>query len=417
MYQYSDRFKQFLHECENGKYKSPRDVPPDIFALDDWNFLPRAEAEKIFLPFIKYQIERALRTMPSIYLKPYRDAGVTSSESIESIEDFWKIPPLPKDGAAGHVGLREKVEQSGYVVVEPNDLEERRISTGAYFSGGTMGTAVPTFLTDWDIEIESQASIRGLYACGINPKSVILNTYNVSHKGGYVITKALCGLPGVHYIQAKNTDGPRNLIELIKNGSREGKEFLLVGAQPPIKEGDSQQKGSGRDLFSIIRENAKVYNDRVYRILLGGFRIIPEVERLSMQAPPVGKPLTTIFGSTEIMPAFYDTPYDKNNPEKICTFNNLHVMHGPHYIEVLKFDERFKRWVPAKVGEKGALALTSVFRQGTIYLRYLIGDVATIKRGEQDCGCGKTVNEVVTDIRRAGKEGETELILTGCAAL
>lgn len=415
MYKYSERFQKFVNDCKNGLYKKPTDVPPDIFALEDWNFLPRKEAEDLFLPFIRYQIDRALRTMPGVYLKPYREVGI-SPESINSIEDFWRIPPLPKDNTVQNPGLRIKTDQSGYGVVRPNDLEDKLVSAGAYLSGGTMGGSgqgVPTWLTEWDFEVETQASYRGLLATGIKTNSVVVNIYNISHKGGYVITKALNKLNKANYIQVKTTDTAKEVTKFIELSSRDGYELLLVGAQPPIVEGDPQKKGSGRMLFDIRNENPKVFRDNVDRILLGGFRIIPEVEALSKGS---GKPITTIYGSTELMPVFFGTPYDSKNPNKICTFNNLHEMLGPHYSEVIKYDEKTKTWIPAKPGENTVLALTSVFRQGTIYLRYIIGDAASVLREEQECECGKSTSRVINEIKRIGKETE-DITLTGCAAL
>ena len=77
MRNYSDKFKEFLKNCEEGNYKSPREVPPSIFALSDWDFLPRREAEEIFLPFMRSQVERALKTMPDVYLSSYSQAGIS----------------------------------------------------------------------------------------------------------------------------------------------------------------------------------------------------------------------------------------------------------------------------------------------------------------------------------------------------
>ena len=416
MYQESQEFKKFVLDCKNSKYKSPLEVDPKIFRLEDWNFLSRTQAEEIFLPFIRYNIERSLKTMPDVYLKPYREAGI-SPESIESIEDFWRVPPIPKDSSAGYVGLREKVLQMGYGIVEPNDIEKKGGVASAYFSGGTMGISVPTFVTEFDLQVEAFASYRALIATGIKQGSVVINTYNTSHKGGEVIGRALKQLSGSHYIQVRSNDLIKHISEHITRSSRHERELLFVGTQPPIKEEDSQQKGSGRTLFDLIRNYAPIYQEYVDRILLGGFRIIPEVEHISKAEGPLSKPITTIFGSTEIMPAFFGTPFEAENPDKLCVFNNLHTMFGPHYIEVIKFDDRHKMWKPAKVGERGVLALTSVFREGTLYNRYLIGDSARILREEKECECSKTLNEILTDITRIGKEGEEELILTGCAAL
>ncbi|MBI4144833.1 hypothetical protein HY493_01345, partial [Candidatus Woesearchaeota archaeon] len=132
---YSPAFAEFIKQFKEGNYARPQDVPTDIFALPDWERLTRTDAEALLLPFIRYNVERAMRTMPEVY-QAYRRLGV-KPENILTIEDFWNLPVLPKDPSSGtNMGLREKILKDPYLV-RPNDLSGQPID--AYFSGGTKG--------------------------------------------------------------------------------------------------------------------------------------------------------------------------------------------------------------------------------------------------------------------------------------
>lgn len=398
---YSPAFAEFIKQFKEGNYARPQDVPTDIFALPDWERLTRTDAEALLLPFIRYNVERAMRTMPEVY-QAYRRLGV-KPENILTIEDFWNLPVLPKDPSSGtNMGLREKILKDPYLV-RPNDLSGQPID--AYFSGGTKGKPAPTWITEWDLEVESTAFARAMQAGGIKPQSIVINCYNPSHKGGEAVHRALKKL-GCVYVNVKTTDKAPEISGYIQDYTRKGHEVVFVGAQPPIKDGDRLQKGAGRTFLEVAHYDAATFEDNVNVVLLGGFRLVPEVEQWSRDT---GKPAFTIFGATEILPAFFGTATGPEN--RHCTGNNLHVMYGPHYVELLKQDRG--RWVPATPGENGIIAFTSVFREGTLYLRYIIGDQAQFLRPEGPCACGSQT-EIYNDIRRI--DNLEDILKNGCVA-
>ena len=410
MQKYDSELSGLKKKISSGRY-TISDIDPKVFANPAWDQMTRAQVEELLLPAIRYQLDRALRTMPLVY-EAYRKV---KPEKIESMEDFYRLPLLMKDPAAGSGGLREKFRKHGPSILCPTDLNAEEKTVMNYFSGGTKGLRTPTMVTEQDLEIEAYASKRGLLAAGIKPGSTIIDTYNSSHKGGEVIKRAFWKLPS-KYVQAKSDDKAAALLDMIERFKEPGRELVFDGVQTAGLKGlDEQQKGSGRQFFDLLygTDARPEVIEKIDRIAIGGFRIIDELREYALA---FNKPVTSLFGATEAMPAFYGTWDDLEHPlGKKCTFNNLHVMFGPHYIELVKFEK--DRWVPCQPGERGVLAFTTVFREGTIYMRYLLGDEATLLHPEGSCvpGCSKT--EIVTGIKRIDKGGLEDIVNTGCAAL
>jgi phenylacetate-CoA ligase len=399
---FASDFEKFVYDCESKFYLKAVDVPSAVFSLPDWNNLTRAEGEQLMLPYIRKNIDRAMRTMPDVYAS-YARLGITG-DSIKTIEDFWNLPVLPKDPSSGtNLSLRNKFEKNPRVLL-PSDLSG---AVDAYFSGGTKGKPAPTWVTEHDLDVESTAFSRAMVTGGIKPSSTIINCYNPSHKGGEEVHRALKRL-GCTYINVKTTDKAPEILGYIQDYKDKNpeRELVFIGAQPPINDGDKLHKGGGRTLLDIVNTDAATFEDNVDVVLLGGFRIIPEVERWAQAS---GKPVFTIYGATEILPAFLGTARGPEN--RLCTYNNLHVMHGPHYAELLK--NNGGRWIPAEPGEQGIVAFTSVFREGTLYHRYIIGDQAVLKHPEGACPCG-VKSEIWSDIKRI--DNLADLIKSGCCA-
>lgn len=388
----SERFKWFLEEHTAGSFRNPLDVPVDVWGLHDWELLPVKKVEEIMLPFIRQTIKRAKEHMP-IYHKPYEQID---PNRIETIEDFWHLPALVKDSSAHGVGIREKVNQNPFVML-PNDISSKGIFV--YKSGGSVGAPTPTFITARDREIESEAFKRGFEYEGLKPGDRVLTTYNPSHKGGEEIKEALVKL-GATCMLKRSTDDAREVVNAIKNY----KINVLLTTQGPLTEGDQQQKGGGASLLDIIEVGQEVLENQIDLIFLGGYRLIPEA---IAWAEAHDKPLVTLLGSSEAIPQATDR-YIKDK-ETLCRHNNLHILNGPHYVEVLKEEEGIL--VPVKKNETGILAYTTVAREGTIYLRYFPGDQARLHAHDGDCKCGLRSN-IINDVSRI--DIPDDVVRVGC---
>jgi hypothetical protein len=146
-------------------------------------------------------------------------------------------------------------------------------------------------------------------------------------------------------------------------------------------------------------------------IFLGGFSIVPYALELIQTYLP-DTPVATLLGSSEAIPQACSTN-PRLTPAGLCHYNNLHLLSGPHIIEVVKAEG--DAWVPVQKGERGLLVYTSWARDGTIWIRYAPGDVATWLLDEGECPCG-IFSPVITDVQRLDPSGRTELLLHGCAA-
>ena len=232
-----DSFKIFLEDLKDGKYSSPLQIPPTIWASHSWELLDRKKINELFLPLLSFQIDRAKKALPQIYKQQYDDKNI-SGNNINSIEEFWNIPLLIKDSSNMNVGFRQKVKDNPYVLL-PNDITG---SVSVYKSGGTKGVATPTFITNLDREIETNSLKKCFQYMHLKDSDTGLSTYNPTHKGGQWIQESFIKL-GMRFIPRRTSDDAEETIRTIKQYDVN----VLATVQGPIIEGDSTKKGGGVD--------------------------------------------------------------------------------------------------------------------------------------------------------------------------
>ena len=387
-----DDFKAFLDEFQAGKYESPLQVPPRIWGSFAWELIDHKLSQEILLHFARWQVDRVRTAMPELYGKAYKQREITG-RSIQTMDDFYRIPGLTKDTPGG---IREKVRANPYVMM-PKDVKK---ATFVFKSGGTKGVPTPTFITSLDREIESHGWSRGTKYEGIKQGDIALITYNPTHKGGEEMKENLEKV-GVTCVLKRTNETAEDVIKIIQDYNIN----VLYTVQGPIVESDAQQKGSGVNLLNLIEAGGSVLEERIKVLFLGGYRLIPEVIAWTQNA---NIPLVTLLGSSEAIPQATNTAFSQNK-SRLCKENNLHVLNGPHLIEVVK--EESGVFVPAKTNEPGILVYTTVAREGTVYLRYCPGDSATVIKEHGTCACGLK-SEVITDVGRI--DFPDDVVETGC---
>jgi hypothetical protein len=197
----------------------------------------------------------------------------------------------------------------------------------------------------------------------------------------------------------------------------------LFTVQQPYEMMTLQGKAAGINLHSLVEaslENPETHGlllpdasgrRQVEFVFLGGFEIVPYAEQLAREY--LGDiPMATLLGSSEAIPQACST-HPGLTPAGVCHHNHMHLMHGPHYIELVK--PAGDAWVPVSKGEAGLLVYTSWARDGTIWLRYAPGDVACLLLAEGECPCG-LVSPVITNVHRKNLGERTDLLISGCAA-
>lgn len=390
--QTSEEFKIFIEDMSAGKYKNALQIPKKIWGSLDWEYLSEKQSKEIFLPLLRSTIQRALKTMPEIYKKQYESRKVRTN--IDSMENFYQIPALVKDTTTSGIGFREKVINNPMVMM-PSDVK----SAYVYNSGGTQGVPTPTFLTPLDKEIESEALKRVFGRMGINSGDVVLTTYNLAHKGGEMNKEGVIKL-GATCILRRQTDTPRDIINIIKSY----KVNVLMTTQGTPEMEERVKKGGGIYLSSLIEEGEDVLEKNIKVIFLAGYSIMPEA---ISWANDHNIKIATALGSTEAIPQATGTI--SNAAHQLCCHNNMHIINGPHYVEVVKHEDGVL--VPAKPKENGILCYTTIGREGTIYLRYMPGDSARIVADKGACSCG-IKSAVITDVGRIIIPDE--LVTNGC---
>lgn len=406
-------FLQLERRIRAGEIDDFNSVPPEAFAWHAWDLIEEARLFEMMLPFLRWQVERAARTMPEIYA---RNLQAVRPAELRSPADWHRIPPLVKDDDAdlGLRGFRELAARNPGVL-RPNDLQQ---AAAVFGSGGSLGRYTPNYLTRQDREREVQAWRRGHDYHGLTAGDRALYTYNTTHKGGQWMQESLWQ-HGVEVFLRRPEEGPRRVLENL----RDYEANVLFTVQQPYESLQSQAKAAGINLHSLVMvslENPELRGilipdengrKQIEFVFLGGFEIVPYARELVDEYLD-GTPIATLLGSSEAIPQACSTN-PRLTPGAACHFNQLHLLQGPHYVEVLK--PGGGSWIPVEKGEEGLLVYTSWARDGTIWIRYAPGDVATRVLDEGECPCGLR-SPVIAGVRRKNISQREQLLLDGCAA-
>jgi phenylacetate-coenzyme A ligase PaaK-like adenylate-forming protein len=185
----------------------------------------------------------------------------------------------------------------------------------------------------------------------------------------------------------------------------------------------SQAKAAGINLHKLVQASLEQPEleglllpdeagcQQVKFVFLGGFPIVPHALSLAEEFLDC-IPIATLLGSSEAIPQACSTN-PRLTPQGTCHYNNLHLLQSPHYVEVVKPIDG--GWAPVEKGEEGLLVYTSWARDGTIWIRYAPGDVATKLLDEGECPCG-IYSPVISGVHRRDLSEQEALLLEGCAA-
>lgn len=410
--QLEPEFLELEKAVREGALADYRAIPPEAFAWHAWDLLPQERLFALIWPFILQQLERASRCMPRIYGV---QLGEVAPQALRP-QDWHSLPLLFKDDHApsGSPGFRAAAAADPRALLPADAVQGQ----AAFVSGGSLGRATPTFVSLADRQREVSAWRRGHDYHGLQAGDTALYTYNTTHKGGQWMQESLLA-HGVNTLLRRPEENAAQVLENI----RRYRVNALFTVQQPYEIMQSQSKAAGLNLHSLIAaslENPQFEglllpdNDgrrQIEFLFLGGFPIVPYARELLEEYLP-GLPAATLLGSSEAIPQACST-----NPaltgEGRCHLNNLHLLQGPHWIEILKQDGQ--HWAPVAKGERGLLVYTSWARDGTIWIRYAPGDAATLLLGEGECPCGLH-SPVISDVARLNPDDIEELLQYGCAA-
>lgn len=406
-------FLALENEVARGAITDYRQIPPEAFAWHAWDLIGAARFFQIVLPFLRQQLARARQAMSAIYAERL---GGLDPLAIHAPEDWQRVPILVKDDDPENElqGFRLAANRDP-LVLRPDD---RGGAMATFGSGGSLGMHTPTFITLADRARETQAWRRGHTYHGLVNGDRALYTYNTTHKGGQWMQESLWE-HGVDVHLRRPEEGPEGVLDNLRAYGIN----VLFTVQQPYEAMQTQSKAAGINLHNLVvasLENPQyrgllIPDDDGYKqvefIFLGGFEIVPYALEL-VHDYLAGTPVATLLGSSEAIPQACSTN-PVLTPAGRCHYNQLHLLQGPHYVEVVK--RAGEAWIPVEEGETGRLVYTSWARDGTLWIRYAPGDVATLLLREGACPCGLR-SPIISNVHRAAVEEREALLYTGCAA-
>ena len=323
---------------------------------------------------------------------------------IHSFEDFEKLPFLgPLDvGSTPETFLlpdtyREKL-RSGLGDLPPSERMVKKFTTTG--SSG-MGRKVTYYTqTDWDMLTADM--LRHFQHVPADEISLVMHAFQPAHSCGRMFEDGLhrfgSSVEFRHF--ANRTD--ESVLEQMKIALQEQGGFNCLSAPPCLPPGLKIKKGGTLDaLLDADKDNFIGTNIRTI-ITAGAPRDIPEfrlLERVWEANEKAQMPKTNfvdIYGCAEVGPAATE-----------CECNDgFHLIQGHIYTEVV--NEKTRKHV--KNGERG-LVLHTGLRQGSRYIRYVVGDEATFIT--DPCPCGRTSPRIKDVVRVM----EKDRLMQGCAGV
>ncbi len=267
-------------------------------------------------------------------------------------------------------------------------FEERTLWNVAYTTGTTGGRPSPFYNTTHDqYHIMLQARVCN-EAEGLRPGDVIANLYPLSPMplGGFlccVRSAEIMGLPVVSALTGSpHPDYPvrRGLDEAVDVVARAG-PTVIWGVPSFVRRflRRARERGVGLPRARMVLTTGEAVSESLREEYLDHLR------HFGAEAPQV----RVRYAATEMQGGFVQCA------NEAAPHN---VVPELYYLEVV--DPESGRRVPE--GEEGMVALTHLHRRGTVFLRYLIGDLIALKT-EPCPRCGRLGERIVRPPRRTGE--------------
>lgn len=324
--------------------------------------------------------------------------------SIASFDDFRRIPMLgPAEMASASEldllprryadGLRTHLREFPMA-----DRLARKFSTS-----GSTGNPKVSFYTvaDWDHVIESHD--RLIQHVPVECYLRTLSFFHPGHFGGKVFEDSL-NRSGYHAEGVHFTNDETRTIAQLYSGTRALGGYTAIAIPPRTPEGTTSKGGAGVTLERLLELDVENFVGRRIKLILtsGAPRALASgslLERVWEANELAGQPRTRfldIYGCSEVAgPIATECEH----------YAGLHLLPGATFTEVI--DEKTGRHV--EDGQTGLVVITGL-KTGSRYLRYLVGDEATLVT--DPCDCGRATPRLI-DIRRVM---DKQRLIEGCAA-
>jgi phenylacetate-CoA ligase len=330
---------------------------------------------------LRHMIKLCLAAHP-FYRQRFRGLGLGPAD-IRSLDDLEKLPLTTKnDYMICPDDFRLRAAD-----VDGMSLEESTLWNVAYTTGTTSGKPSPFFNTTHDQFTIMMQARRCATVEGMMRGDTIANLIPLPPvpTGGFLIvgrTAEAMGIPVVSALTgAKNPNFPihRGLDEAID---------CIAAANPSVFWG----------IPSFVRRFFRRAQERGIRFHSARMAVVTGEPVSQALRAELTDHLRTFGAAQPQVRARYSCTEMQGGLVQCCNDAALqNVVPDIYYLEVV--DPETGRRMPE--GEEGALALTHLHRRGTVFLRYLVGDMIGL-RMEQCPHCGIWGERIVSSPRRTG---------------
>jgi phenylacetate-CoA ligase len=279
------------------------------------------------------------------------------ARQIETLDDLWRAPSYTVDD------IRKSIDAhppwGDYQAVTP-DLALRE-PMRVHMSGGTTGKSRPTFYTAWDREVGAVLTARALYAQGIRPGDVVLNSWSYGlHNGAWNFDEALYRWLNCVVLTAGTG--------LVTSSERQIEMAIEYGATAILTTGDY--------LLRLV-EAARAAGYEPERDLK--LRALPNIGSEDVLEGMFGVPTYRSYGFHEVQWVSVECP------ER----DGLHIFEDAFVVQVV--DPDTGEQLPD--GELGSLCVTELYKTGSPQFRYNIMDLSSLRPRER-CACGSWLRKM-----------------------
>jgi phenylacetate-CoA ligase len=320
--------------------------PPEYFEAA-W-FASADEIEAVQLARLR---QRAVAAGRVPFFEQRWEAAGFDPRSIRTLDDLWRAPAYTVED------IRKSIDAhppwGDYQGVTPADAlrEPMRV----YMSGGTTGKSRPTFYTQWDREVGAVLTARALYAQGIRPGDVVLNSWAYgTHNGAFAFDEALHRWLNCVVL----TTGTGN----VTGSERQVELAIEYGANAILTTGDYLLR-----LADVAREMGYDPSTDIKLTAL------PNIGDRALLESTFGAECFSSYGFHEVQWVSVECP----------AHDGLHIFEDAFIVQIV--DPETGEEVPD--GEPGAICITELYKTGSPQFRYNIMDLSYLYPRER-CACG-----------------------------
>jgi phenylacetate-CoA ligase len=320
--------------------------PPEYFETA-W-FASADEIETVQLARLR---QRAVAAGRVPFFEQRWEAAGFDPRSIRTLDDLWRAPAYTVED------IRKSIDAhppwGDYQGVTPADAlrEPMRV----YMSGGTTGKSRPTFYTQWDREVGAVLTARALYAQGIRPGDVVLNSWAYgTHNGAFAFDEALHRWLNCVVL----TTGTGN----VTSSERQVELAIEYGANAILTTGDYLLR-----LADVAREMGYDPSTDIKLTAL------PNIGDRALLESTFGAECFSSYGFHEVQWVSVECP----------AHDGLHIFEDAFIVQIV--DPETGEEVPD--GEPGAICITELYKTGSPQFRYNIMDLSYLYPRER-CACG-----------------------------